>query len=111
MVMILQGRKRKITYCYIKVISDRISSHANQTLAERKFNTPNFLPLTEDIVCLKNYLLDQEQTLGKELEINLSLSMWRNLAQVILCRVTIFNKRRGGEVGQRSLTMYENRIY
>ncbi|KAJ8311810.1 hypothetical protein KUTeg_010623 [Tegillarca granosa] len=52
-------------------------------------------------------LLHKKQTLGEERK---TLSTWRDLAQVILSRGTIFNKGRGGEVGQMSLTMNENRI-
>ncbi|XP_069109914.1 uncharacterized protein [Argopecten irradians] len=36
-------------------------------------------------------------------------STWRYLAQLALCRVCVFNRRRGGEVGEMLLTSYQER--
>ncbi|XP_060083514.1 uncharacterized protein LOC132562769 [Ylistrum balloti] len=88
----------------------KISSHASQTLSERRHNDPNLLPLTEDVIKLRRYLLDEQQRLIPQLRSAPSVSVWRTLAQVALTRVTVFNKRRGGETGQILLETYQNRI-
>lgn len=90
--------------------AEKVSSHALQTLAERKFNEPSLLPLTEDVVKLKGFLLKEMQTLITLLNgSQVSVSIWRDLAMATLCRVTVFNKRRGGETGQMLLSSYVNR--
>lgn len=89
--------------------ADKISSHARQTIAERKYNEPDILPLTCDIVKLKDFLLHEIVRLSELLLKDINAVNWRNLAMVVLCRITIFNKRRGGETSQMKLSAYVNR--
>ncbi|KAJ8315453.1 LOW QUALITY PROTEIN: hypothetical protein KUTeg_007603 [Tegillarca granosa] len=87
---------------------EKISSHARQTVAERKYNEPNILTLTEDVVNLRKFL----QEINRLIELLNSqpdLKMWRKLALATLCRVTVFNKRRGDETGQMLLQIYQKR--
>ncbi|XP_021356135.1 uncharacterized protein LOC110452122 [Mizuhopecten yessoensis] len=105
------GRKEAENYIILHASewNDKISSHASQTLSERRHNDPNLLPLTEDVVKLRRYLLDEQQRLIPLLRSAPSASIWRTLALVALTRVTVFNKRRGGETGQILLESYKNR--
>lgn len=89
--------------------ADKISSHARQTIAERKYNESDILPLTCDIVKLKDFLLHEIVRLSELLLKDINAVNWRNLAVVVLCRITIFNKRRGGETSQMKLSAYVNR--
>lgn len=89
--------------------ADKISSHARQTIAERKYNEPDILPLTCDIVKQKDFLLQEIVRLSELLLKDINAVNWRNLAMVVLCRITIFNKRRGGETSQMKLSAYVNR--
>lgn len=73
--------------------ADNISSHARQTIAERTYNEPDILPLTCDIVKLKDFLLHEIVRLSELLLKDINAVNWRNLAMVVLCRITIFNKR------------------
>lgn len=79
---------------------EKISSHARQTVAERKYNKPNILPLTQDVVNLRKFLLQEINWFIELLNSHLDLKAWRKLALATLCRVTVFNKRRGDETGQ-----------
>ena len=42
------------------------------------------------------------------MELNPTYANWRVLADLVLCSLAVFNKRRGGEVEQLRLTTYEN---
>ncbi|XP_033730885.1 uncharacterized protein LOC117320396 [Pecten maximus] len=105
------GRKEAENYIILHATewNDKISSHASRTLSERHHNDPNLLPLTEDVVKLRRYLLNEQQRLIPLLRSTPSVNTWRNLALVALTRVTVFNKRRGGETGQILLETYKNR--
>lgn len=88
---------------------ERISSQANNTLAERKFNQENVLPLTDDIVRVRDYILKETQLLMEQVQTFPDMRSWRKLAYLVLCRVCIFNRRRGGEVGAILVESYANR--
>ena len=89
--------------------TDSISSNALNTLKRRKDNSPENLPLTEDLLCLKNFLTDSLQKLATVLKAECIYSNWRTLAQMVLARLIIFNKRRPMEVAKMLLHAYENR--
>lgn len=89
--------------------ADKISSHARQTIAERKYNESDILPLTCDIVKLKDFLLQEIVRLSELLLKDINAVNWRNLAMAVLSRITIFNKRRGGETSQMKLSAYLKR--
>lgn len=95
--------------------TERVSSIALRTLHDDKRNVPNLLPLTEDLVKMKDYLekrlatlcemrssvpVDDAHSLGK---------IFSELVDVIMCRIILFNKRRSGEVSKVKLDTYSNR--
>lgn len=86
--------------------AENVSTHATQTLVERKFNEPCVLPLTEDIVKLREFVMRKMEESIKVVKQNPNPTTWRELAMATLCRVTVFNKRRGGETGQMLMASY-----
>lgn len=88
---------------------DRVSTIALTTLATKNFNEPDMIPLTTDIIKLREYLDTEAKIASKNLESNQSYANWRCLADLVLCSLTIFNKRRGGEVEQLRIVTYENK--
>lgn len=89
--------------------TDRISGPALHTLQQAKFNKPDFLPLTEDLVLLKQFLINEMKKMVVELKSRPSADVWRRLAEATCTRVQIFNKRRGNEVVKLLLDTYKNR--
>ena len=89
--------------------SDMISSPALSTLKCRKHNKPLELPLTEDLIKLKQYLERKLVDLTSKLRTSPCHSTWRQLADVVLSRVLTFNKRRGGEASRLLLDAYTSR--
>ena len=57
------------------------------------------LPLTEDTVRVREHILKETQQSMKQLEQFPETETWKKLAYLVLSRVCIFNRKRGGEVG------------
>ena len=64
----------------------------------RALNKPVHLPLTSDLITLKQYL--DSRIDNAVLDFQLSLQEWTAFAQVVICRLLIFNKRCVSEVEQ-----------
>ena len=74
---------------------DHISSTANQSLERRKFNNPQFLPCCRDVEKLYSYV--------KEIKAGDYLTV----AEAALCEISLFNRKRGGEVQRMTLENLE----
>lgn len=84
-----------------------VSCNAHKTLTEMKKNKIDLLPLTEDIKKLSSYLSEQSAsatTILKQDETN--AVAYFDLANTLLGKVIIFNRRRQGEVSKMSLEDY-----
>ena len=90
--------------------TDRVSSIALATLKRNKFEKPQVLPLTDDLVKFRTYLNESIEKLSKELLLNPSPFSWKSLAEVVLCRLVIFNKRRSGEMAKLLVQNYTKRL-
>ena len=88
---------------------DKVSSHSLTTLHKREFNKVNLLPLAEDLEKLRKHLLARIAALTEIVSKKPTLENWGQLAEVTLCRVIIFNKRRGGEASKMLLDAFNNR--
>ena len=86
--------------------TDLISTVALKTLSDKKYNRPEVLPLTEDLVKLKIYEEKLLRELTSELQTKQDYNTYRRLLEVVLSRITIFNKRRGGEASSLLLSAY-----
>lgn len=86
-----------------------ISSIALATLKTNKFNKPAALPVTSDLLILKNYLDEQMVSLTQQLSENANSTVWKSLAEATMTRITLFNKRRSNEVAKMLRTSYQKR--
>ena len=89
--------------------SVKISSASLRTLADNKFNKNEVMPLTDDLLRLRNFCLEKIQALTLVLKKSPSLDKWRELAELVITRITIFNKRRGNEVSSLLVKRFQER--
>lgn len=89
--------------------SETITCNALDTLSFRKHNKQETLPLTEDLVKLRDYQLEQMEELTERLELYAQKEVWRSLACVCLARMIIFNKRRSGEASKLRVDVYKSK--
>ena len=74
-----------------------ISSIASRSLEESKYTAPAVLPLTSDLMKLREFCLKEIPACISRLKSAPSLEDWRFLAELTASRVIAFNKRRGNE--------------
>lgn len=74
---------------------DHISSAANQSLERRKFNNPQLLPCCRDVEKLYSYVK------------NIKADDYPTVAKAALCEISLFNRKRGGEVQRMTLENLE----
>lgn len=86
-----------------------VSGPATKELKEAKYNTPQLLPFTEDVKRLHCYLDEKQQKHLKDLKEKSSPTNWKELAEVTLAQVIIFNRRREGEVSNMPLSAFTSR--
>ena len=89
--------------------TDKVSSIALATLKTNNFNKPEMLPITADLVLLKNFLMKTTDDLNNEICKSPTYECWRALAEATLSRVILFNKRRGSEASKLLLQTYVSR--
>lgn len=77
-----------------------VSHHSLTTLHERKFNKVNVPPLADDIANLKTYMDKKIDEESMSLEQSPTTKTWTLLAKLLLARVVMLNKRRGGEASK-----------
>nr|CAI5821174.1 unnamed protein product [Callosobruchus analis] len=86
---------------------NRISSVALRSLSERKMNSAQMLPITEDLMKLNFYLDDIITMHQNNIQDNVDIRYnWSCLDSAVLSRLVLFNKRRSGEVARLTLTQY-----
>lgn len=88
---------------------DRVSTVALVSLNANRFNKPSYLPLTSDLVKLSQHMEKYASEACSLLTENPNYENWRNLAEVLLCQITLFNKRRGGEVEELRVKTYKEK--
>jgi len=89
--------------------TSRISSASLASLKYRKYNNPELLPVTSDLVKLKEYQTRQIALLSNKLEQSPSCGTWRSLMEQVYTRLIIFNKRRCGETAKLVLNAFLDR--
>ena len=105
----LYERKTKVYWRMLSTLRNswnfRISHHSITTLNDRKHNQPELLPVTNDLKKPKIIALTSElQGTNRPLQQN-----WRDLSEMVLNRLILFNKRRGGETAWLQVETYINR--
>ncbi|XP_032423904.1 uncharacterized protein LOC116723252 [Xiphophorus hellerii] len=86
-----------------------VSSNALKTLHQKKWNTPQILPLSEDIKKLQDHLKNLQVVYKRNLTDKPTAKSWSELAQVTLTQLILFNRRREGEVSRMELSTYLQR--
>jgi len=97
--------------CFIRLYDSewqsKVSSIALKTITIAKRNTPDLIPVTADLMKLKQYLQSAIAELTERLCAEPTVENYINLVECTLSRVILFNKRRGGEVARMTLSAYE----
>ncbi|XP_049928186.1 uncharacterized protein LOC126407385 isoform X2 [Epinephelus moara] len=86
-----------------------VSSNALKILYQKKWNSPQMLPLSKDIKKLQDHLKHLEDTNKKALIDRPSKRPWSELSQVTLAQLILFNRRREGEVSRMEVQTYLQR--
>ena len=87
----------------------QISSICLKTMDTNKFNKVTLLPITEDVLKVRAFLKEEIVSTTGKLQQNPCVENWRNLAELVGTRLTIFNRRRGNEVYQMLIVKFCNR--
>lgn len=88
--------------------AEEISTHALRTLGENKRNRAKLIPLTSDCQLLTNHLKEKGKDAYQALEVsNANTEAYKDLCEVALTRVILFNRRRQGEVSKMKMEDYQ----
>ena len=86
--------------------SDSMSCPAAAAQKNRVYNKPDELPNTDHLLKLKKYSENKLQELTEQVTSDPSYSAWRELAEVALARLVVFNRRRANEPASLLLSQY-----
>lgn len=89
--------------------SIRISSNALSTLMNRKINSTQLLPITNDLIKLSKYIDNNMRTSREILIKSTTTQNWTHLASLCLSKIILFNKRRSGEASRMTIENYLTR--
>ena len=73
---------------------NRVTAPALNNLSAKKRNKPEVLPLTEDLLEVRKYIVECISS-DEKVKKSVAKENWRELAEVTLSRLIMFNKRRG----------------
>lgn len=76
---------------------ESVSSKALNTLQNKQYNRPNFLPLVEDVVKLYNFLEAKAKELCEKIAQENDMHIYLELSKVCLTLLILFNRKRTGE--------------
>ena len=91
---------------FLNEYTDKVTSIAHQTLRERKYNEVDLLPLSEDLKKLSSFLNERLKGAMDDLTRSPSKKLWKHLCHITYVSVTVYNKRRGGEVARMKFQQY-----
>jgi len=87
--------------------TNKVSSSSLASLKQKRYNNPDVLPLTSDLVKLRTYLTCEIPRLTEELEHTVSPVTYCSLIELVYTRLVI--KRRCGETAKLLLDAVVNR--
>ena len=87
--------------------TDSISSPAILTLEKRKLTRKEELTKTSDLKKLSTYANMKMKAYVSKLMVSLDINTWHDLCSAVF--VTVFNKRRGGEMARLRVKNFEDR--
>ena len=77
--------------------STKVSAAALRSLGDQQFNKTPILPLTGDLIKLREFLTEEIPASTQKLLSQPTLQEWRSLAGLTVGNIRIFNKRGGNE--------------
>ena len=86
----------------------KISASALRTLNEAMFNKTPVLPVTDNLVKIRNYLVNEMPLKIQDQAKNPQLATWRCLAELCITRILLSNKWRGSEGSKIEISQYVN---
>ena len=89
--------------------SNSMSCPSLAALKTASYNKPVELPSTSDLMKLKAYTEENMKHLTEKLKKQPQKQHWRALAEIVLTRLLVFNKRRASEPAKVELSQYVNR--
>ena len=87
----------------------KISSTALRMLCDGQFNKAPVLPVTEDFIKLREFLLAEIPKRTEELMLKPEADTWRFLSEMTVARILTRNKRRGNEGAKVEITQFLDR--
>ncbi|KAG7461364.1 nucleoporin p54 isoform X1 [Solea senegalensis] len=84
-----------------------VAVSAHQSMQEKRWNKPDDIPLTKNVMALRDHLRMVEDKARAELEQQLSLTAYKVLNESILAQLIVFNKRHEGEASRLTLEAYK----
>jgi len=89
--------------------SFRLNSLTGKKWRAWKRTRPKTIPLTEDLVKLRNYVLNEMKKAFEQLRVTKDVDDWVTLAKLTIVRLLTFNKRRTAEVTSLKVVEYLKR--
>lgn len=89
--------------------SDCMSCPASSAQKAMTYNRPDELPTTGDLMKLNQYTETRLDELTEQLQAEPSYIAWRALSEIVLARLVVFNKRRGGQPAKLLLSQLFSR--
>eukprot|EP00057_Strongylocentrotus_purpuratus_P018193 XP_011672667.1 PREDICTED: uncharacterized protein LOC105442338 [Strongylocentrotus purpuratus] len=84
-----------------------VATHAHRSLYQGKRNAPKLIPLTSDVVILSNFIKEKsEECLHNIEKQGINEELLTQLSKLSLTHLTLFNRRRQGEVSKMKMTDY-----
>ena len=87
----------------------KVSHVALRTLAENNYNRAEEMPLTKDLIKLKRFMEEETSKLCSSLTETPDVLTWRKLAEFVVTRIIMFNKRRCNEASKITLKQYKEK--
>ncbi len=84
-----------------------VSITAHQTIQEKRWNKEDDIPLTKNVIALRDHLRMVEDEARAKLTQQMNLRAYKALNETVLAQVIIFNKRREGEASRLTLDTYK----
>ncbi|XP_073701194.1 uncharacterized protein [Garra rufa] len=84
-----------------------VSITAHQTIQEKRWNKEDDIPLTKNVIALRDHLRMVEDEARAKITHQMNLRAYKALNETVLAQVIIFNKRREGEASCLTLDTYK----
>ena len=97
----------------LKLYWKRYFSAAQENLTNKKQSesrAPRRLPSDDDIKKLNDFIREEVQSIVKDVYSPMTLSLFCKLRNLLTCRLTLFNARRGGEAARLTLAEYNDAL-